>query len=322
MLINLALLIGGLLALIWSADRFVYGASAFARNMGLPPLLIGLTIVAMGSSAPEMFVAATAALDGRPDTAVGNVLGSNIANITLILGVTASIRVIAVDSSTLIREIPLMLAASLLAGWCIYDGYLEYTEAVILLAAFLAVMGYLIWHALDQRGRRPDKLARETDDDIPADVTTGSALGWLAVGLVLLPLSSDWLVEGAVGIAQYFGMSDLMIGLTIIAIGTSLPELAASIASLMKNEHDLAVGNVVGSNLFNILAVLAIPGFIAPNVLDANASGRDLYIMLATSGLLALLLVLGGKPRQLKRWHGWLFLAIFIGYQVTLFVSR
>ncbi|GLS83396.1 calcium/sodium antiporter [Paraferrimonas haliotis] len=322
MLINVALLIGGLLALIWSADRFVYGASAFARNLGLPPLLIGLTIVAMGSSAPEMFVAATASLDGRPDTAIGNVIGSNIANITLILGVTAAVRAVAVDSRTLMREIPMMLGASLLAAWCIWDGFLTFIEAGVLLAGFLLLMSYLIWHAFRQREHAPDAFAQEADDEIPADVSTKTAVFWLLIGIVILPLSSDWLVTGAVGIAHHFGMSDLMIGLTIIAVGTSLPELAASIASLMKKEDDLAVGNVVGSNIFNILAVLAIPGLIAPSQMDANASGRDLYVMLATSGLLAVLLIMGGKPFKLRRWHGILLLSLFVGYQTLIFTSQ
>ncbi|MCL2918474.1 calcium/sodium antiporter [Shewanella litorisediminis] len=320
MLLNILMLVAGLAVLVWSADKFVYGAAAFARNLGLPPMLIGLTIVAMGSSAPEMFVAATASMDGMRDTAVGNVLGSNVANITLILGLTAMIGAIAVSSQTLKREIPMMLAATALAGYFLHDGLLTRTEGWVLMGAFLLLMLYLIWHALTNKD--PDPLAAEADEEIPKDVPTSKALIWLVVGIVLLPLSADWMVDGAVGIAKYYGLSDLVIGLTIIAVGTSLPELAACVASALKKEDDLAIGNIVGSNMFNILAVLALPGIIAPGVVDAQAVSRDLYMVMATSIALALFVLLSGKDRELKRWHGGLFLVIFIGYQYVLFQAH
>lgn len=320
MLLNVFMLVAGLAVLVWSADKFVYGAAAFARNLGLPPMLIGLTIVAMGSSAPEMFVAATASMEGMRDTAVGNVLGSNVANITLILGVTAMIGAIAVSSQTLKREIPLMLAATALAGYFLHDGVLTRNEGIILAVAFLVLMAYLIWHALTNKS--PDPLEAEADEEIPRDVPTSRALFWLVIGIVLLPLSADWMVDGAVGIAKYYGLSDLVIGLTIIAVGTSLPELAACVASALKKEDDLAIGNIVGSNMFNILAVLALPGLIAPGVVDAQAASRDFYMVMATSVALALFVLLSGKDRQLKRWHGGLFLAIFIGYQYVLFQAH
>lgn len=320
MLLNILMLVAGLAVLVWSADKFVYGAAAFARNLGLPPMLIGLTIVAMGSSAPEMFVAATASMDGMRDTAVGNVLGSNVANITLILGLTAMIGAIAVSSQTLKREIPMMLAATALAGYFLHDGFLTRTEGWVLMGAFLLLMLYLIWHALTNKD--PDPLATEADEEIPKDVPTSKALIWLVVGIVLLPLSADWMVDGAVGIAKHYGLSDLVIGLTIIAVGTSLPELAACVASALKKEDDLAIGNIVGSNMFNILAVLALPGIIAPGVVDAQAVSRDLYMVMATSIALALFVLLSGKNRELKRWHGGLFLVIFIGYQYVLFQAH
>ncbi|QYK04710.1 calcium/sodium antiporter [Shewanella zhangzhouensis] len=320
MLLNILMLVAGLAVLVWSADKFVYGAAAFARNLGLPPMLIGLTIVAMGSSAPEMFVAATASMDGMRDTAVGNVLGSNVANITLILGLTAMIGAIAVSSQTLKREIPMMLAATALAGYFLHDGMLTRTEGWVLMGAFLLLMLYLIWHALTNKD--PDPLAAEADEEIPKDVPTSKALIWLVVGIILLPLSADWMVDGAVGIAKYYGLSDLIIGLTIIAVGTSLPELAACVASALKKEDDLAIGNIVGSNMFNILAVLALPGIIAPGVVDAQAVSRDLYMVIATSIALALFVLLSGKDRELKRWHGGLFLVIFIGYQYVLFQAH
>ncbi len=320
MLFNIFLLLAGLSVLVWSADKFVYGAGAFARNLGLPPMLIGLTIVAMGSSAPEMFVAASASMAGMPDTAVGNVLGSNVANVSLILGLTALLGAIAVSSKTLKREIPMMLGATVLAGYFLHDQYLSRSEGVTLLALFFGLMGYLIWHALTNKNKDP--LADEADAEIPKDVPTAKAVLWLIIGLVLLPLSADWMVEGAVGIAKSFGLSDLVIGLTIIAVGTSLPELAACVAGVLKKEDDLAIGNIVGSNLFNILAVLAIPGLIAPGVIDAAAAGRDFYMVFGTSCALALLVLSTGKQRELKRWHGALLLISFIGYQYSLFQSH
>ncbi|MCL1139453.1 calcium/sodium antiporter [Shewanella pneumatophori] len=319
MLFNIFLLVAGLGALVWSADKFVYGAAAFARNLGLPPMLIGLTIVAMGSSAPEMFVAATASLEGMTDTAIGNVLGSNIANITLILGITALLGAISVSSQTLKREIPMMLVATLIVGYFLYDGFLTRVEGISLLVLFIGLMGYLIWHGLHSKNR--DALAEEAAEEIPADVPTAKAIFWLVVGMVLLPLSADWMVQGAVGIAKAYHLSDLVIGLTIIAVGTSLPELAACVAGVLKKEDDLAIGNIVGSNLFNILAVLAIPGIIAPGAVDAAASTRDFYMVLATSSALAVLILLSGRAKQLKPWHGVVLLITFIAYQALLFLS-
>lgn len=319
MLFNIFLLVAGLGALVWSADKFVYGAAAFARNLGLPPMLIGLTIVAMGSSAPEMFVAATASMEGMTDTAIGNVLGSNIANITLILGITALLGAISVSSQTLRREIPLMLAATAIVGYFLHDGFLTRIEGVSLMVLFFALMGYLIWHALTNKNR--DALAIDADNEIPANVPTKKAIFWLVIGMVLLPLSADWMVQGAVGIAKAYHLSDLVIGLTIIAVGTSLPELAACIAGVLKKEDDLAIGNIVGSNLFNILAVLALPGIIAPGAVDAAASTRDFYMVLATSSALAILILLTGRARQLKPWHGVVLLITFVAYQALLFLS-
>jgi cation:H+ antiporter len=320
MLVNILMLVVGLAVLVWSADRFVYGAAAFARNLGLPPMLIGLTIVAMGSSAPEMFVAATASMDGMRDTAVGNVLGSNIANITLILGLTALLGAISVGSNTLKREIPIMLAATVFAGYTIHDGLLTRTEGLMLIAIFLLLMGYFIWQAT--HNKTADSLDTKLESEIPKNVPTFHAIIWLVVGIILLPVSASWMVDGAVGIAKFYGLSDLVIGLTIIAVGTSLPELAACIAGVLKKEHDLAIGNIVGSNLFNILAVLALPGLIAPGEIDPSASGRDLYMVLGTSAALAVLVLSSGAKQQLTRWHGALLLITFIAYQIIVFQSH
>jgi cation:H+ antiporter len=320
MLVNILFLMAGLAVLVWSADRFVYGAAAFARNLGLPPMLIGLTIVAMGSSAPEMFVAATASMDGMNDTAIGNVLGSNIANITLILGITALLGAISVTSQTLKREIPLMIAATVLAGYLLHDGQLTRIDGYLLLVGFFSLMGYLIYEAITNK--TPDTLSDEADAEIPKDVPTWRAIMWIVIGMALLPLSADWMVDGAVGIAKTFGLSDLVIGLTIIAVGTSLPELAACVAGVLKKEHDLAIGNIVGSNIFNILAVMALPALISPGEVDAHASGRDFYMVLATSTALAILVLSSGAKKQLTRWHGVLLLLVFIAYQIMVFTSN
>jgi cation:H+ antiporter len=320
MLVNILMLVVGLAVLVWSADRFVYGAAAFARNLGLPPMLIGLTIVAMGSSAPEMFVAATASMDGMRDTAIGNVLGSNIANITLILGLTALLGAIRLDSKTLKREIPIMLAATVFAGYTLHDNVLTQTEGIMLIALLLLLMGYFIWQATHDK--TPDSLDDKLESEIPKNVPTFHAIIWLVVGIILLPLSASWMVDGAVGIATFYGLSDLVIGLTIIAVGTSLPELAACIAGVLKKEHDLVIGNIVGSNLFNILAVLALPGLISPGEIDASASGRDFYMVLGTSAALAVLVLSSGAKQQLTRWHGALLLITFIAYQIVVFQSH
>lgn len=318
MLFNIFILLAGLAVLAWSADKFVYGASALSRNLGLPPMIIGLTIVAMGSSAPEMFVAASAALNGMPNTAIGNVLGSNIANISLILAITVLLGAIKVNSQTLKREIPLMIAATVIVGYLLHDNFLSRMDGIILLSLFLLLMGYLIFQALNNK---QDNLQKEINTEIPSNVSTPRSIFWILVGIILLPLSADYMVQGAVGIAKAFQMSDLVIGLTIIAIGTSLPELAACIASVLKKEDDLAIGNIVGSNLFNILAVLAIPSLLEPSEVDIMASSRDFYMVLATSAALGLFVLLSGKKRQLKPLHGVLLLISFIGYQFSIFQS-
>ena len=319
MFLSITMLIIGMIGLIWSADKFVYGAAAIARNFGLPPLIIGLTIVAMGSSAPEIMVAISSSLDGRPNTAIGNALGSNITNIALVLGITALIKPLLVSSSLLNRELPLLLLVSAGAGFALYDQQLTQIEGSILLGAFFLVIGGLCWLTLRDK-KTKDPLLEEAQGDVPEGVPTSRAVFWLIVGMILLPLSSSILVDGASDIARYFGMSELVIGLTIIAIGTSLPELAACIASIRNNEHDLALGNIVGSNIFNILAVLSVPALIAPGVIDPSAAGRDLYIMLGlTFALFLMCWQIMGK-RTISRFEGGLLLAAFISYQVILFI--
>lgn len=260
MLEAVVLLCVGLALLVWSADRLVFGSAALARNMGVAPLVIGMTILAMGSSAPEMMVSATAALAGKTDTAVGNVLGSNIANIALILGVTAMLKPLAIGSTIIRRELPLMLVVTLIAGALLWDNYLGFAEGVLLLVLFVLFLLAMLYISKKAK-QEGDVMVDEQESEIPQNVSNTASFIWIIVGLALLLYSSDMVVESAVTIAKYYGMSDLVIGLTIIAVGTSLPELAASVASVLKGEDDMAVGNIIGSNVFNILAVMGIMVF-------------------------------------------------------------
>ncbi|MCH1414799.1 MAG: calcium/sodium antiporter [Glaciecola sp.] len=317
MLIQIVIFLVGLAILSWSADRFVYGASALAKNIGVSPMMIGLTIVAMGSSAPEIVVSATASLSGSPDTAVGNAIGSNITNIALVLGITALVKPLLVSSGTLKREFPLLFAMCLVAVYFLHDQILSFNEGVILISLFVIVLGGMAW--LSFNVEKGDPLVDENELEIPNGVSTSVAILWVILGLVMLPLSAHFLVESAVFIAKYFGISDLVIGLTIIALGTSLPELAACIAGVLKGEDDLAMGNIIGSNIFNILAVLGMPGLIAPGLIDADAATRDMYVML---GLTILLLIFSFNfkgTRRINRLEGAVLVAAFLGYQFILF---
>jgi cation:H+ antiporter len=307
----------GLAILSWSADKFVYGASALAKNLGVSPMMIGLTIVAMGSSAPEIVVSATASLAGNPDTAVGNSLGSNITNIALVLGLTAVLKPLVVSSTTLKRELPILLVITLIAVIFLSDNELTQIEGVTLITLFVLVLAGMAW--LSFKVEKNDPLIAETEEEIPSDVPTINAVMWVIIGLVMLPLSAHFLVESAVFIAAYFGVSDLVIGLTIIALGTSLPELAASIAGVRRGEDDLALGNIIGSNIFNILAVLAMPGLIAPGAIDINASTRDSYVMLGLTVILFVFCFNLRGTRQINRYEGGMLVIAFCAYQYWLF---
>ena len=318
MLEAVVFLIIGLVFLVWSADKLVFGAAALARNVGISPLVIGMTILAMGSSAPEMMVSATAALDGKTDTAVGNVLGSNIANIALILGITALIKPLSISSGVLRRELPLMIGVTLLAGVLLWDSHLGFYEGVLLFALFGAFILTMLRISRNEK-KNGDAFIEEQESEVPEGVSNGKAAMWVVIGLIVLPLAADVLVDNAVIIAQYFGMSDLVIGLTIIAVGTSLPELAASLAGVMKGEDDMAVGNIIGSNVFNILAVMGIPGILNPSILSEYAMGRDFWVMLAVSLLLVVMAL--GKSRSVNRIEGGILFTIFAVYQGYLFYN-
>jgi len=279
-LLPILAIILGIVLLLWSADRFVEGAAAVAGHLGLPSLVIGMVIVGFGTSAPEIVVSIMAALDGNPDLALGNALGSNIYNVGLIIGVTALIVPIAVHSTIIRRELPLLLLFGAVAGVLFWNGQLSRLESLLLLLGFFALMGWTIWTAL--RGK-DDPLVAETEQELSSHaMTLGRAIVWLVVGLTLLLVSSRMLVWGAVSVASALGVSDLIIGLTIVALGTSLPELASSIAAVRKGEHDIAMGNVVGSCMFNLLAVVGIAGVIAPmEALSADIMLRDWPVMMA-----------------------------------------
>ncbi|HBC3525454.1 TPA: calcium/sodium antiporter [Vibrio alginolyticus] len=318
MLEAVALLIVGLVLLVWSADKLVFGSAAIARNVGISPLVIGMTILAMGSSAPEMMVSATAAWDGKTDTAVGNVLGSNIANIALILGITALIKPLSISSAVIRRELPLMIAVTVLAGILLWNSHLGFYEGVLLFVLFGAFLFAMLQISRKEQ-KSGDVFLDDQESEIPEGVSNPKAIMWMVIGLILLPLAASMLVDNAVIIAKHFGMSDLVIGLTIIAIGTSLPELAASLAGVLKGEDDMAVGNIIGSNVFNILAVMGIPGIINPSVLSEYAMGRDFWVMLGVSLLLVAMCL--GKSRSINRIEGAILFVCFLGYQVYLFAN-
>ncbi|MGR5002118.1 calcium/sodium antiporter [Vibrio celticus] len=318
MLEAIAFLIIGLGFLVWSADKLVYGAAALARNFGISPLVIGMTILAMGSSAPEMMVSATAALDGKTDTAVGNVLGSNIANIALILGITALIKPLSISSGVIRRELPLMIGVTLLAGALLWDNHLGFYEGVLLFVLFAAFLFAMLQISRNEK-KNGDAFLDEQESEIPEGVSNPKAAMWVVIGLIILPLAADMLVDNAVIIAKYFGMSDLVIGLTIIAVGTSLPELAASLAGVMKGEDDMAVGNIIGSNVFNILAVMGIPGILNPSILSEFAMGRDFWVMLGVSLLLVVMAL--GKSRSVNRIEGGVLIVTFVAYQAYLLMN-
>ena len=322
MLEHVIILLIALLVLVWSADKFVLGASSLASNIGVSPMIIGLTIVAMGSSAPEMMVAAAASLQGNPDTAIGNAIGSNITNIALVLGLTVLIKPLVVSSSTIKQELPLLLILTILAYWMLSDNFFSFSEGLMLMIGFFTFISVLLIKALKQRKNNnlDDPMIIEAEQEIPEAISTLKSVFWLIAGISLLVSSAHFLVGSAIFIAKAYDISDLVIGLTVIAFGTSLPELAATIASVMKKEDDLAMGNIVGSNIFNILAVLPFAGLIAPGEINSEASFRDAPVMIAITGLLFLLCFSRKSGYfRLTRAKGALLLVSFIAYQILLF---
>lgn len=316
LLATLAILFGFIL-LVWSADRFVDGAAATAGHAGMPSLLIGMVIVGFGTSAPEMVVSAMAAFDGNPDLALGNALGSNIVNTGLILGVAALVVPLVVNSKIVRKELPLLMAISCLLGGFLWDGALAQWEAVVLLLGFFLLIGWSVFSAYHGKG---DRLDDEFSKELKASLMPlNKAIFWLFIGLLLLIVSSRILVWGAVEIAMALGVSDLVIGLTIVALGTSLPELAATVIAARKGEFEIAIGNVVGSNMFNILAVVGIAGVISPmSHIAPEVLTRDwIAMMLLTVGLTVMAIGFRG-PGRINRWEGCALLVVFAGYNAYL----
>lgn len=312
-------ILGGFLFLVWGADRFVVGAAATARNLGVSPLIVGLTIVGFGTSAPEMLVSAVAAWQGNPGLAVGNAIGSNITNIALILGLTALMTPLAINSKLLRRELPILTGTMLAGLLLLLDGELSRLDGALLLLGLGVMVVWMVRSGLADRNH--DALGTEFSEEIPSDMPMSLALFWVVVGLLVLLASSRLLVWGAVGIAQHFGVSDLVIGLTIVALGTSLPELAASIASALKGEPDIAVGNVIGSNMFNLLAVLGIPGLLHPLAIGQEVLSRDYPVMIGLT-LLFFAMAYGIRgPGRINRLEGAVLLACYLGYQTLLYFS-
>lgn len=321
MLLNGVAILTGFLLLIWSADRFVIGASGIALNSGVSPLIIGLTIVGFGTSAPEMIVSGVAAYEGTPNLAVGNALGSNITNIALVLGITALVTPLMVHSKILKREYPVMFMIMLIAWALLWDGELSQIDGIILLSGMFALLGFITLIGIKENNQAgsPDPLEEEFCEEIPKDMSTPMAFLWLFTGLLLLLISSRLLVWGAVNIAHTFHVSELVIGLTIIAIGTSLPELAASITSALKGEHEIAIGNIIGSNMFNLLGVLGIPGIMTGAVLDPSVLSRDYPVMIALSVLLFIFAYGFKDEGRLNRFEGGILLICYTAYMIVLY---
>ncbi len=325
MLFPILAILCGLILLIWSSDKFVDGASELARFYGVSPLIIGITIVGLGTSAPEMLISGFSSYEGNPHLAIGNALGSNIANIALILGATAIIIPLSIHSRILKLELPILLGATVFALFLLLDHRLAQLDGILLIATLLAIMTWLVRDAISQRGNETtkDALESEMEQEMTADKPPiGKTLLILIIGLIVLLISAKLLVWGAVRVAIELGVSDLVIGLTIVAIGTSLPELAASITSAKRNEPDIAIGNVIGSNLFNMLGVLAIPALMAPSMIPEEVLSRDYPVMLGLTIILFFLAFgLGNKQPGIGRISGALLLSGFIGYQIILFIS-
>lgn len=306
----------GLVLLVWSADKFIDGASATASHFGMPPLLVGMVIVGFGTSAPEIVVSVMAAIDGNPGLALGNAYGSNIANIALILGVTVLIKPIMVHSAVVRKELPLLLLVTGICIFQIFDGVLSRNDAIIMLLMLVLYMGWTIWQGMRNQS---DVLSHEFDHQLQEKkVPLKTSIFQLIFGLIVLVISSRLLVWGAVEIAQAFGVSELIIGLTVVAVGTSLPELASSIAAARKGELDIAIGNVIGSNMFNTLAVVGLAGVIHPTIVPPEVLQRDMVVM-GTLTLSLLLFTLSFKGQgRIGRVKGSIWLFSFVAYTCYL----
>ncbi|MEM7276721.1 MAG: calcium/sodium antiporter [Pseudomonadota bacterium] len=312
MFLNILMVIAGLAALVWGADRFVVGAAATARNLGVAPILIGLTIVGFATSAPEILVAVTASIKGSPMLAVGNALGSNIANIALVLGAVAVIHPIEVKSQTLMREMPVLLAVTLLTISLFLDNFLSRIDGLVLIATMGVVMYWIVRLATSPHAEDPIDAAYE--EEIPSDIAMKSSVFRLIVGFATLLVGAELLVRGATDIALYFGVSELVIGITLVAIGTSLPELAVSIISVLRGEYGLAVGNIIGSNIFNLLAVIGVAALIQPTALTPVVLTLHFFVVSGFTLVLFAMAYTYSGTGHINRIEGAILLIAFVAY--------
>jgi cation:H+ antiporter len=320
MLGDIAEVVVGLILLIWGADRFVHGAAATARNLGVAPLMIGLTIVAFATSAPEILVSIVAASRGEPDLAVGNAIGSNIANIGLVLGAVAIIRPIELKSATLRREMPALLAVTLLTVALFLDSYLARIDGVVLLTGLIIVVIWLV--RLGIRTSSTDPLQADFEAEIPAGQNMKAAIAWLIVGVVSLLFGADFLVDGAINIARAVGVSEMVIGITLVALATSLPELAVSLVSAIKGEYGIAIGNIVGSNIFNLLAVIGVAAAIQPSILPPSVLSLHLFVMVAyTLVLFAMTYEYDGRG-VITRYEGTALVLTYLAYNTYVVLQN
>ncbi|MEP0073424.1 MAG: calcium/sodium antiporter [Marinomonas sp.] len=313
MLLSSIALIAGLILLVMSSDKFIEHSALVAEKLNVSPMVIGITLVALGTSAPEMVVSAIAAFDQAPEIAVGNVIGSNIANIALVFGITLLFSSVPIAKGLTTKEVPLVLAITILAGYLLYDQALSVLDGFLLILAFIIILSILLKGSKDLESELKDELPE--DDGSPVVKSLIIAL----IGLAVLIGSSKLLVWGAINIATALGVSELIIGLSIVAIGTSLPELAASVSSVRKGHHDIAIGNILGSNIFNLATVLPLPALIAPGIIDANVTSRDYPWVMALTIALALAIYVFKKSKNgsIPRWVG---LPLLGSYCVYLFI--
>lgn len=319
MLLATALLIIGLVMVAYGADRLVFAASILCRGLGIPPLIIGMTIVSIGTSLPEIIVATAAGLNGQLDLAVGTAIGSNITNILLILGLTALLRPFIIHSDVLRRELPLMLMMSLLCGVLLWDGTLARMDGALLLLTAVIYLLITVKIARLAESQGSDSLTREQLAELPGEGSQPVAFLWLAVALVIMPVATRMIIDNATVLANAFSVSELIPGLTIVAIGTSLPELATAIAGVRKGENDIAIGNIIGSNIFNIAIVLGLAALLSPGTFDPQAVTRDYGVMLAASAIFALLC--WRRPRGIGRRTGALLICGFIAWLMVVFFT-
>lgn len=310
----------GLGLLIFAADKFVLGAASTAKHMGVSTMLVGLIIVGFGTSAPEMVVSAIASFQGKSGLALGNAVGSNITNIALVLGVGFLIVPMSIKSQTVKREMPILLLVTLLVMFLLIDLKLSFSDGVILIIGMFVVTGFLLYIGIKTDH---DEFSDELEAEFDLDITLKRAVIYLVIGIVILPIASQIMVIGATGIAVHFGVTEMVIGLTIVALGTSLPELAATISSALKKEHDLAIGNIVGSNMFNLLGVIGISGLIREYEFPASFIRYEYFYMLMLTVFLffaSVYFVL--KDRFISRMIGVVLLVMYVSYMVWVYFSE